>query len=145
MDIQLCDSGDIFNYLAGYLSRINPECTVVLIHKPAYSHCIHYKHWHIYILCFSLLVLSLRLFYRSCLLLCLLLDRWNIITAVYCLHPQSSTYSMQFFLGKLLVRDILAGNFVNNRMCRVQKTLEILGICVNSVENENWLIWKCWT
>jgi len=145
MYIQLCDSGDIFNYLAGYLTCINPECTVVLTHKPAYSHCIQCKCWRIYILCFSLLVLSLRLFYTCCLLLYLLLDRWNIITTLYCLHPQSSTYSMQFFLGTLLVTDVLTGNFVSNRMCRVQKTLEILGIYVNSVENENWLIWKCRT
>lgn len=67
MDIQLCDSGYIFNYLAGYLSWINSECTVVLIQKPAYSHCIQYGHRYIYIICFSLLVLSLKLFKKSCL------------------------------------------------------------------------------
>ena len=62
MYIQLRDSGDIFNYLAGYLNCIYPECTVVLIHKPAYSHCIQCKHRYFYIICFSLLVLSLKLF-----------------------------------------------------------------------------------
>ena len=137
MYIQLYDSGNILNYLGGYLSCINSECTVVLIHKPAYSHCIQYKHWYIYILCFSLLVLSLRLFNRSCLPP---LPSSRQVRHNHCsILPASSviTYSMLFFSGKLLVRDILSGYFVN-RMCRVQKTLEILGIWVSSVENENW-------